>query len=227
MKKNLTTLLLACQMLIFSQIERYQPKNNLYFGVNFGLNLIDIHADESRKSIHAGAFAEYYFAKQWSLTGKISYFETGLDFYNQSYRLQSRGFGGGSSNFETQIFSADFSGHVLATSLQIKWEFNLIKNFSGYLKTGYGYYIETQSKYENYIGDKNEGKYPSSYGGWITGMGLTYFLNEEYALFLEIELHNGPVKFNGGNYVYGSGNQYASNNLIGLGIKYKFKTYKK
>ena len=58
-------------------------------------------------------------------------------------------------------------------------------------------------------------------------MGLTYFLNEEYALFLEIELHNGPGKFNGGNYVYGSGYQYASNNLIGLGIKYKFKTYKK
>lgn len=227
MKKYLTIQFLAFQMFMFSQIEIINPKNNLYLGANIGLNLIDIHADESKKSIHAGVFAEYYFAKQWSLTGKTSYFETGLDFYNQSYSLQSRGPGGGSSNLERQTFSANFSGAVLATSLQIKWEFRIKHNFKGYLKMGYGYNFETQSNYKNYVGDRNEANYPTSYGGWISGMGLSYFLNDKYALFLESELHHGPVKFNGGYKGYGPGYLYASNHLIGVGVKYKFTNFTK
>ena len=204
------------------------PKHNWYFGANIGLNNIgqsttfivpDTNYD--KKGFQVGIFAEYYVAKQWSITNKISYFETGLDYY-----YFSPGVSGYIMSSPAKTYSAKFSGQVLATSLQTKWEFRLIKNFKGYLKLGIGYYFETHSSYENYNNDINEGNYPSSYGSWLSGYGFTYFINDKYALFFENEYHNGSVKYNSGNSYFGNGGRNASNQLISIGIKYNFKNKK-
>lgn len=201
------------------------PKGKWYFGANIGLNnigqsttFIVPETNYYKKRFQAGVFAEYYFAKQWSITNKISYFETGLDYYYYSPGTSSYFLGS-----PEKTYSANFSGQVLVTSLQTKWEFRFVKNFKGYLKFGIGYYFEMQSSYENYINDKYDGNYPSSYGSWLSGCGFTYFINDKYSLFIENEYHIGSVKYNSGNSWLGNGDRNASNQLINIGIKYNFK----
>lgn len=231
MKKYLTILFLAFQWFMSSQVENFNPKKNLYFGANIGLNQIDTKSEKPKSGFQGGVFAEYYFAKQWSITGKISYFETGLDYYHFYPGYASSGgfggfFGGGSPS---RLYSANFSSEVLATSLQIKWEFRLYNIFKGYWKTGIGLYLETHSKYENYIGDKNNGIYSSTFSSVLAGFGVTYFINDKYAIFAEIENHLGAAKFqsNDGWNFGGTGKRFASNHLIGVGVKYKFKNFTK
>lgn len=207
-----------------AQTDRINPNHNLYFGANIGLNNINFHYDKTNQGLHGGIFSEYYLAKQWSLTGKVSFFETALDYHHfyhgtTGYFLSS----------PAKTFNANFSGLVLATSLQIKWEFRLIHNFRGYLKTGYGFYIETYANYSNYINDVNNGNYPSTYSNWLSGLGFTYYINDNYALFFESEYHRGGIKYQStfGWQVFDDGKRYASNQLFGLGVKYKFKNFKK
>jgi len=236
MKTQITIIIALFLQLIQSQNKEISnAKGNLYFGANIGLNNIGesttfilSETNYTKKAFQGGIFAEYYFAKQWSLTSKISYFETGLNYYYHSPGTSgSSGFGGffnyGSASSTS---SANFSGQVLASSLQIKWEFRLIKDFKGYLKVGVGYYIETHSNYKNYFGDVNNGNYPTTYAGGISGIGFTYFLNDKYSIFAETEYHAGSTKYNSGESWLGNGDRQASNQLLSLGIKYKFKSFK-
>src|SRR5690554_8062710 len=68
---------------VISQIsENVNPKNTWYFGAEVGINNIrDFNVENSKLTFQGGLLAEYYFAKQWSLSGKVKYFETGISFY--------------------------------------------------------------------------------------------------------------------------------------------------
>ena len=228
-KLVLNLLLMIFSIVIYGQEkEIINPKGNLYFGANIGLNNIGqststivIETNYNKKSFQIGAFAEYYFAKQWSITSKMSYFETGLDYFYYYPGTNGYFF---SSPSKTNF--ANFSGEVLTTSLQMKWEFRLVKNFKGYLKLGVAYYVETKSDYQNYINDQNNENYPSNYGSWVSGYGFTYFLNQKYALFIESEFHMGTSKYNSGSGLFGNGDRYASNQLLSIGVKYNFKSSK-
>lgn len=230
MKNNiiLTLLLLLCVNKSIAQKERFNPKKNLYFGANIGLNnigqstiFIVPETKQTKQNLQFGVFAEYYLAKQWSVTTKMSYFETGLNYF-----YYSAGTSGYFFSSPSKTNSANFSGEVLATSLQMKWEFRLVHNFRGYLKLGVAYYVETKSDYQNYINDQNNENYPSNYESWVSGYGFTYFLNQKYALFIESEFHMGTSKYNSGSGLFGNGDRYASNQLLSIGVKYNFKSFK-
>jgi hypothetical protein len=93
--------------------EIVNPKGKWFFGVEMGTNKINFFSSGKTKTFFQGGFlTEYYFARHWSVSGKIKYFETGVSF-NQ---LNSGLFGipltyGGSGTFK---------GNVIAIPIDIK-----------------------------------------------------------------------------------------------------------
>src|SRR5690554_3321601 len=76
---------LLSNKIISQELENVSPKNTWYFGAEIGINNIHgFNVEKSRQSFQGGLLAEYYFAKQWSLSGKVKYFETGVSFYQPS-----------------------------------------------------------------------------------------------------------------------------------------------
>lgn len=192
--------------------ENVNPKGNWFFGAEIGQNSItSYNLGESDKSVQGGVLAEYYFARHWSLSGKIKYYEIGVSFYQQG----TSGWFGSPSTF------VNFSGAVISVPLNIKWEFRISKNLGGSLKLGYVYNFETES---NYAANTNT-DYPKQYGGINAGYGFNYFINNNYAVYLDIESFNGGEKglrkgFLGDSYII------TQNSLVSLGFKYNFKNYK-
>jgi len=185
------------------EIETFvNPNGNWFFGAEVGLNTIASYQfNENNNSVQGGLTAEYYFARHWSLVGRLKYFKTGLSFKNtKGYNV--------------------FNGAVLAIPVTIKWEFRIHKNFSGFAKAGFVLNQEVKSDY-NYAGSPNAG-YPKSFGSFNSGIGLNYFINKTTAVYVDFEtyvLGNDrqdddflkllPVSTN--------------NQLINFGIKHNFK----
>ena len=207
----LTICLSFFQAMLFAQTTEDQivhPKGLLYFGAEAGLNSITSYSfDEQANSIQAGLAAEYYFANQWSLTGRVKYFKTGVSFYQDSYTNR-------------------FEGNVIAVPVTVKWEFRIVKNLRAYLKAGGAYNYETKSDYD-FAEDANTG-HSRSFGSINTGFGLTYFISKRLAFYLDLE------QFTSGGYkgfnttdsfdigVVSSGT-YSTNKFVNVGVKYSFK----
>lgn len=54
------------------------PKGKWFFGAEIGLNAITSVHPSKMTSIQGGFLTEYYFAKNWSVNGRVKYFETGV-----------------------------------------------------------------------------------------------------------------------------------------------------
>jgi Outer membrane protein beta-barrel domain len=168
---------------------------------------------EPKKSFQGGLLAEYYTGRHWSLSGRIKYFETGVSFKNPF--LQN------SSNLDSNQ-EETFNGAVISIPITIKWEFRIAENFRGYLKTGFIQNYETKSNY-NFSEDISTDN-PKRFGSFNTGIGLTYFINQKIALYIDAE-----------NYAFGGSKSestvffilkeyyYTKNTHLNFGIKYSLK----
>lgn len=204
---------LLSNKIISQEPENVNPKNTWYFGAEVGINNIhDFNVGKSKLSFQGGLLAEYYFAKQWSLSGKVKYFETGISFYQAPN-------GGWFGSAERQ---GTFRGAVIAIPLNIKWEFRLYKNLKANLKLGYGYTIETKSEYINYSENMPTDGYSKGYGSSNAGFGLNYFINKIMAVYVDLDYFNGSSKGYRST-LLGNVDYYTRNSLISFGVKFNFK----
>jgi hypothetical protein len=211
MKPQITIIILLFLQLAYSQNkEIINPKGKWFFGVEIGSNEITSYTlGEKNQSFQGGFLAEYYFAKHWSLSGRIKYFETGVSYFDPG----SNGSSGGWFNLGFSGRPASygyFNGNIIAFPLNINWKFRIFKNLSGNLKLGYVYNIETKSEYGEYSKDINPNDYPKNYESFNIGYGFNYFLNNKTAVYLEIES-------------FGSSSKNNKNKLINFGYKYSFQ----
>ncbi|NNT71488.1 outer membrane beta-barrel protein [Flavobacterium sp. IMCC34852] len=188
------------------------PKGKIYFGIEIGNNTINSYEfNESKTSFQGGLVAEYYFARHWSVSGRIKYYKIGASFSDDGSSIDFAG--------KTTYNTGRFRGEAIAIPLDIKWEFRLYKNFAGFLKLGYALSIETKSEYSNYSPAITE-NFPNYNHNLFTGYGLNYFINEKDAVFISVEYFIGgnKGKQNGLN-IFDDGRKYLTNTLVNLGYK--------
>ena len=209
-KRRLIFLLFIYVNCFFAQTKDsiINPKGTWFFGVELGTNKItsfELSGEET--SFQGGFLAEYYFAKQWSVFGKIKYFKTGVSF-NQNSSLLSN------------ASSGEFEGAEIAIPASIKWEFRLYKNLRGNIKSGLVLNLETSSSYKNYFPEL-EKDFKKINIGFTLGYGLNYFLSKKNALFIDYEIYIGGTKGNVSNFI-GLNKKPTINTLFNLGYKRQF-----
>lgn len=196
--------------------EVVNPKGKWFFGAEIGSNnIISFTLDEDKSSIQGGLSAEYYFAKQWSVSTKLKYFKTGVSFYNP-------GSSGGFIFPSTSTYSGTFKGAVISIPLIIKWEFKIYKNIRANLKFGTAFNTEIESEYSNYSNNLNPEDYSKSYAGFISGIGFNYFLNSKSAVFLDFGTNISNTSKGKSEGFFGGREYNPSNRLISIGFKYNF-----
>lgn len=193
--------------------EIINPKGQWFFGVELGTNKINSFSnDESKTSFQGGFLAEYYFAKHWSFSSKIKFFNTGVSFFQSSvdavfFDLLDR-----------DQYSGTFKGTVIAIPFAIKWEFRIYKNLGANLKLGYAFNIETKSTYSNYSSNIST-DYPKQYGSTNSGFGLNYFINKKMAIYFDVESCRGGAKGHKKNILKKTCYK-VENSLLSFGIKF-------
>ena len=202
---------------VYSQDENFvDPKGKWYFGAETGANIIgDYSLDKNDVSLQGGFLAEYYFAKQWSLSGKIKYFKTGFEFYSPDTHS------GTWFDLGQDEFFGTFRGTVISIPVYVKWEFRVYKNLKANIKVGAAYNFETQSPY-NYSANL-ETNYPTSYPTPNSGLGLNYLMDKKLAVFLDYEVYmRSPKKGNTQTIILDDG--YRTKNMfVNFGVKYNFQ----
>jgi len=191
------------------------PKGKWFFGVEMGTNKINsFSSGETKTSFQGGILTEYYFARHWSVSGRIKYFETGVSFFQS-------GFYDGWFGLSEDLYSGTFKGAVIAIPVAIKWEFRIYKNLGANLKLGYALNIETKSTYSNYSSNLST-DFPKQYGSFNAGVGLNYFINNKMAVYFDIERYLGSTKGQTVGFL-GKSSYEVENVLMNFGIKYSFK----
>lgn len=175
-----------------------QKKKDWYFGVEAGVNTIV--ARGNKNSFQAGLLAEYYIAKQWSIIGRIKYFETGVV-----------------NNSETGYFE----GAVISIPLDVKWEYRISKNFKGNFYLGFALNQETKSNY--HYPPNEDTNFSKFYGTFNGGVGFSYFINEKTIIFTNYETYLFGNDRNNGISLFPLIPNSPNNNLFNVGIKYNFK----
>ena len=212
----LSTALLGSILCLGQENTIINPKNKYYFGAEIGRNTItSFQLGESNKSLQGGLSAEYYFDKQWSVLSKIKYYETGVSFFSPDTHS------GSWFDLGSDAYSGQFKGKIISIPLFLKWEFRMYKNLKGNLKIGYSYFYEISSQYENYSSNLST-HYSKHNGSLVQGLGLTYFINEKTAIYLDSEYDFGTSKgYSEG--LFGKTHHTTKNQLTEIGIKYTFK----
>jgi predicted porin len=196
----LAVLSLLSNKIISQTSEIVNPKGKWFFGAEIGLNAITSVHPSRMTSVQGGFLAEYYFAKNWSVNGRIKYFETGVINKNNS----ANGF---------------FEGAVISIPLNIIWKYKIIKNFSGNLKLGIALNQEVKSKYYYPLNEKTD--YSKFYGSFNPGIGFNYFVSKNTAIFMNYEVYVLGNDRDDADWLEIVPNS-PNNNLFNIGIKYNF-----
>lgn len=213
---GLVFLVLAFSTGLFAQEKDslVNPKGKVFFGIEIGSNKINSYEfNEPKTSFQGGLLAEYYFARHWSVSGRIKYYKIGASFSDDGGSLES---------LKTTYTSGRFKGETIMIPLDIKWEFRLYKDLAGFVKLGYALGIETKSEYSYYSPEITE-NFSNYNHNFFAGYGLTYFINEKDAVFISVEYFIGgnKGKQNGLN-IFDDGRKYLTNTLVNFGYKRYF-----
>lgn len=199
--------------------EIVNPRGKWFFGGEVGINKIHSFSfGESNYSFQGGILSEFYFARQWSVTGRMKYYKTGVSFYKPDTHS------GGWFDLGTDESFGTFNGAVISIPLDLKWEFRFYKNLAGSLKLGYAYNFETKSIYGHYSPNLKT-DYPKHYGSINAGYGLNYFINKNMAVYVDIEFIEGATKGNSDGF-FGKYSYNTENSVLNFGMKYNFKKEK-
>ena len=203
--KNKILILLALSLLsnkIISQTtEIINPNGKWFFGAEIGLNAITSVHPSRMTSIQGGILAEYYFAKNWSVNGRIKYFETGVINKNN-------------------LANGFFEGAVISVPLNVIRKYQIINNFSGNFKIGIALNQEVKSNYYYPTNEKTD--YSKFYGSFNSGIGFNYFISKNTAIYLSYEVYVLGNDRDDANFLKIVPNS-PNNNLFNIGIKYNLK----
>lgn len=176
-------------------------KNNWFFGLEIGTNkIISFQDSNSNESLQIGVLAEYYLSNQWSITGRVKYFKTGLSFTNNKYR---------------------FDGKVISVPINIKWEFRVFKNLKANLNLGLAFNQEIESKYSYPMFENTD--FSSFFTNLNSGIGFNYFISKRFAVYTNIEVYLWGNDRKDDEDLFFIVPQSTDNRLLNLGIKYNFK----
>ena len=203
MKLKMIALLFLLSLKLSAQQEVFNPTKTWFFGAEAGLNTIaSFSRDEGNASMQFGLVSEYYFAKQWSVIGRLKYFKTGV-------------------SFATRDDYARFDGAVISIPLSIKWEFRIYKNLRLNIKAGASLNMETKSDYDYPATIDTD--FSKTYWNFNEGMGLNYFLSKNMAVYVDIEgFVLGGYKGHE-NFFYLPIDHYTDNVFYNVGFKYSFR----
>lgn len=190
---NISILFVLLPAFLFSQ-----NKKQWFLGGEIGVNTII--SSNNKNSFQGGVFAEYYFAKQWSVMARLKYFETGVV-----------------NNAET----AYFKGSVISCPIDLKWEYQMIKNFKGNLYLGFALNQEIKSDY-HYPSNKNT-NFSKFYGTANAGIGFAYFINPNTAFFTNYETYLLGNDRTNSSSLFPLIPNSPNNNVFNIGLKYNFK----
>ncbi len=221
--RNLSKNFLGVALLFFAfglfsaqEKEVVNPKGKWYFGAEIGKNTISsFELGESNTSFQAGVLAEYYFARHWSLIGRIKYFETGVSFYKPNTHS------GSWFDLGTDGSYGSFNGAVITIPVNVKWEFRLHINLGASLKLGYTFAMEVKSEYGDYL--NNKPSFQKNYGGLNSGIGLNYFINDKMAVYIDNEFYIGNISKGREDGFFGPHHHFPTNRLINFGFKYQIR----
>ena len=217
MKIFILTFLFLIPIILYAQKTNINPKGNWFFGAEIGKNRIVTLSSDRNNTIQGGILAEYYFARHWSLSSKVKYFDTGVSIYIPEKPSSSGSFANFFLSSGTPPYYGTFNGSVVSVPIFIKWEFRLFKNLGASFKIGYAYNFETKSEYVDYS-TSLKANYPKIGEGINSGFGINYFINKNMAFYYEIESYNGASK---GKTPLNTNT--TQNSLSSFGIKYCFK----
>lgn len=200
-KIMILVLVLFCSKVNSQSNETYSLENTWYFGVEIGVNdIISFQDISNTKSAQIGVLAEYYLSNNWSVTGRIKYFKTGLSFKDNRYK---------------------FNGKVIAVPINLKWEFNFIKNLRANLSLGLAFNQELEKKY-SYPEGKNT-DFSSFYTNSNIGIGFNYVVSKRIGIYTNVEIYyfgNDKEGVEGKYFIF----PHSTNNVhYNLGVKYNFK----
>ncbi len=175
-----------------------QNKKDWFLGAEIGNNtIISLY---NKNSFQGGVLAEYYFAKQWSLMGRIKYFKTGT-----------------TNNAETGYFD----GAVISLPIDLKWEYHIIRNFKGNLYMGFALNQEVKSNYYYPLGENTD--YSKFFGNFNAGIGFSYFIKNKTAVFINYETYLFGNTRDSKSSLFPIIPNSTNNNIFNIGIKYNFK----
>ncbi len=210
-----------------SKNEIINPKGNWYFGAEIGSNKISSFSmGESNTSFQGGILAEYYFAKHWSVLGRIKYFETGVSFSDINY-VDTIGLILPVDYSITKPYSnLYFKGQVVSIPIDLKFEINVYNELHFFSTLGFAYNREIKSEYilPNYESPYDISMFNKSYINFNLGIGLSYFVNSSANIFINTELSKfGGLKGTNNKSFFSVTYYEPENNFINIGIKYNFK----
>lgn len=215
----LAVLCLLPSVLFAQATEIINPKDKWYFGAEIGPNIVGSYSlGESNKSFQGGILAEYYFARHWSVAGLIKYYQTGVSFYRPDTHT------GSWFDLGSDEYYGKFDGAVLTLPVAIKWEFRVYRNLAASMKLGAAFNYEVKSNYGLYT-ESAKTDYPRSYLSFNAGYGVNYFINKNFAAFLDVESFIGQSKGSYGT-LLGPNYYNTENVLINFGVKYTFDKVK-
>jgi hypothetical protein len=179
-----------------------------YFGVEGGLNQITtLRFSEKYNHGQLGVLAEFYLTRNLAICARIKYFDTGVSF---SERALSGWFG-----YDAK--SGIFRGKVISIPVNLKREYKISPKIRGYFKFGWARNREIKSDYEFTPNLRTD--YSKLYTNFNIGMGFSYFIHTNLAIYLDMENYNfGGAKGHGSGLVF-SYYYYVGNNQISLGVK--------
>jgi len=185
------------------------PSKMWFFGGEIGITKIDSYSKgEPSTFFQGGIFAEYYFARKWSMTARLKYFKIGeshggasiLPFLSESYHR--------------------FDGEVISLPINIKLEYRVIKNFRGNIKIGPVFNKEIVSNYFYPI-DKST-NYSTFFIDYNFGFGFSYFISSRTAFYIDFEFKGlGKDRDDSPTFIVPHS---TDNSFINIGVKYSFKT---
>lgn len=206
------------------RIKKYvNPKGKWFFGAELGMN--KNLASESKNKIQGGISAEYYFARQWSVSTKIKYFESRNSFYTEGHE------GGGMgllSSPSTETYYGSYKGDNMAIPISINFNYRIYKNLSGTIKFGFFMNNEVKRNYYNYSDNIIPNDSKTSLSSYIS-YGLNYFITANSAVYFDIEIYKGNQKWNEHsdagilNGFAKQNQQHVANGLFSIGYKYSFE----
>jgi hypothetical protein len=222
MKTITTQRILVILTVIFSMNLSAQnsSENKFLFGVETGINFNQSdNINYSKKiSLEGGVLAEYLFSKNFSIMGKIKYYESQVIF-NYSKIIGSGMFGN-----RYQYLTCKYDGKIISLPITANYNFKIYRNFFGTLRTGLSLNYEISSKYEYPIEVNKD--YNKFFIGITGGINLNY-TTEKIIYFVGFEpifgAKRGSTIGKDMDYTQQTQNYGMENNLFNVGMKFNLK----
>lgn len=201
-----------------SSIAQNTTSNSKFLlGAEVGLNISqsDYLNYSQKMTLQGGVLGEYIFDKNFSLMGKIRYYESEVKFYS-SEKIGETWFGGKYNRFDNE-----YNGKIISIPIVLNYNFKIYKNFSGSLKIGPSFNTEIYSNY-NYEDTRIAQDNSKFFVGLNWGGNLNY-KTPKVIYFIGLEQIYGA---NRGTYITDNGRKMGhsmQDYLINIGGKFPIK----